>query len=94
MENQTIIKVSDLFKLLSDVTRLKILWHLKEGPLNVSEIAEVVGLSLSAVSHQLKTLRMANLVKKEKQGREVYYEYDDHHVYGIFTQAIEHVQED
>lgn len=94
METQTIIRVSELFKLLSDVTRLKILWHLKEGPLNVGEIADAVGLSLSAVSHQLKTLRMANLVKKEKRGKEVYYEYDDHHVYGIFTQAVDHVEED
>lgn len=94
MDLKTLELVSELFKTLSDETRVKILWYLKEGPLNVSELSNKVGLSHSAISHQLKTLRLTNLVTKKKQGREVYYEYSDLHVYEIFNQAIEHVQED
>src|SRR5690554_6592723 len=93
MDNKLVKKVSELFKTISDETRISILWYLKDGPLNVGELSEKVGVSHSAVSHQLKTLRLTNLVTKTKRGREVYYEYADLHVYEIFNQAIEHVLE-
>lgn len=87
-------KVSELFKVLSDQTRIKILYALKESELTVSEIVERVGISQSAISHQLKTLRDIDLVTFRKEGKNVIYRLSDNHVYNIFNQAIEHVMED
>lgn len=85
--------VAQLFKALSNPTRIKIIFALKNGPLTVSKICDAVQMSQSSVSHQLKELKMARLVCSHKQGREISYQLDDDHVHEIFDMAIEHVKE-
>ncbi len=85
--------MADLFKVLGDKTRTKILAILEKGELNVSNIANLVGLNISAVSHQLRILRQAKLIKPRKVGKEVVYSLDDEHISQIFNCALEHVKE-
>lgn len=85
--------VANLFKAFSSTTRIKILFILKKGALTVSQMSHLIGMSQSAISHQLKELKMARLVKYERKGREVFYELDDDHIHQIFDMAIEHVKE-
>ena len=85
--------VADLFKILGDKTRTKILSVLQKGESNVSTISEEVGLPISAISHQLRVLRQAKLIKPKKVGKEVFYSLDDEHVSQIFDCALEHVME-
>lgn len=85
--------VVHLFKAFSSQTRIRILFALKNKTLTVSEISEILSMSHSAISHQLRELKLARLVKYEKHGREIVYELDDHHVHEIFDLAIEHVKE-
>ena len=85
--------MADLFKVLGDVTRTKILSVLEKGELNVSSISTLVGLQISAISHQLRVLRQAKLIKPRKVGKEVYYSLDDEHVSLIFNCALAHVKE-
>ena len=87
-------KVSILFKTLSAPTRIKIIYALKNKERSVSEIVELVGITQSAVSHQLRVLRNVNLVNYVKKGKEVIYSLSDEHVYNIFDQAVEHVKEE
>ena len=88
---EMIQEVSQLFKALSDPTRLKILVALSQGELNVSAIVEKIGLEQSAVSHQLKLLRLNHLVKFRKEGKTVFYSLDDEHVVDILGQTIKHI---
>lgn len=85
--------LSDLFKVFGDLTRLKIMKHLEARPLYVSELAEKLEMSLSAISHQLRILRGAKLVKGIKQGKEVLYSLDDDHVTQIMNIGFTHVSE-
>ncbi|HLS23342.1 MAG TPA: metalloregulator ArsR/SmtB family transcription factor [Pseudogracilibacillus sp.] len=85
--------VIHLFKAFSNQTRIRILFALKCKKLTVSEISEVLSMSHSAISHQLRELKLARLVTYKKRGREIVYELDDHHVHDIFDIAIEHVKE-
>lgn len=85
--------MADLFKILGDVTRTKILSVLEKGELNVSSISDLVGLQISAISHQLRVLRQAKLIKPRKVGKEVFYSLDDEHVSLIFNCALAHVKE-
>jgi|SRR5690625_954808 len=85
--------VAELFKAFSSPTRIKILFVLKNKKLTVSQISELLSMSQSAISHQLRELKLARLVTYEKHGREMIYELDDHHVHDIFDLAIEHVKE-
>ena len=85
--------MADLFKILGDKTRTKILSVLIKEEMNVSSISELVGLPISAISHQLRTLRQAKLIKPKKVGKEVFYSLDDEHVSLIFKCALEHVKE-
>lgn len=85
--------VVHLFKAFSSQTRIRILFALKNKRLTVSEISDLLQMSQSAISHQLRELKLARLVKHEKRGREILYELDDHHVHDIFDLAIEHVKE-
>ena len=85
--------MANLFKILGDVTRTKILSALEKGELNVSSISSSVGLPISAVSHQLRILRQAKLIKPNKKGKEVFYSLDDEHVSQIFSCALAHVKE-
>jgi ArsR family transcriptional regulator, lead/cadmium/zinc/bismuth-responsive transcriptional repressor len=85
--------VSNLFKVLGDPTRAKILYTLEENELNVTEICECVDMNKSAVSHQLRILRDSKLVKARKDGKEVYYSFDDEHISTIFKFGLEHINE-
>lgn len=82
--------VAELFKVMSDPTRLRILSALATDELAVGEIAEAVDMSMSAVSHQLQLLRHARLVRRERRGREVYYALDDEHVEQLVRAGLDH----
>ena len=85
--------LAETFKVLGDVTRVRILDALSRAELCVSDIAAIVGLSESAVSHQLRVLRGSRLVRSRRDGRLVYYALDDHHIVRLFEQGLEHVEE-
>jgi ArsR family transcriptional regulator len=87
-------EVSNLFKVLGDPTRSKILYTIEDNDLNVTDICECVNMQKSAVSHQLRILRDAKLVKARKDGKEVYYSFDDDHISTIFKYGLEHIRED
>ena len=94
LENEeTVFEVADLFKIFADSTRVKILSALFLKELSVCCIADITQATVSAVSHQLRILRQAKLVKCRKQGKEVYYTLSDNHVYEILNMAILHVKE-
>lgn len=85
--------LADTFRVLADVTRVRILDALSRDELCVSDIAAIVGLSESAVSHQLRVLRGSRLVRPRRDGRLVYYSLDDHHIVRLFEQGLQHVEE-
>jgi ArsR family transcriptional regulator len=85
--------LANLYKMFADNTRLKILWALSNSRMCVCDLAVLLGMTKSAVSHQLKSLRLSNLVKYVKQGKVVYYSLADSHVKGIFKQGFEHIHE-
>lgn len=93
-DDETICELADLFKMFGDPTRAKILGCLQIRDLYVGEIAEALGMSVSAVSHQLRVLRGAKLVKGTKEGKEVKYSLDDDHVTKIMEYGLTHVNED
>ena len=93
--NKTVLKnASKIFKVLSDPTRLSILYLLDKQELNVGTIAQLLEMEQSAVSHQLKVLRSARLVKSERAGKSVIYSQTDDHVYRIIEQVISHAKEE
>lgn len=85
--------VSELFKTLGDSTRAKILFVLEQGAFCVTDIAECVEMTTSAVSHQLRILKQAKLVKSKREGKEIIYSLDDDHVSTLFSCALAHVEE-
>jgi DNA-binding transcriptional ArsR family regulator len=92
-ENE-IYDLADLFKVLGDQTRTKILTVLEISELCVNDIADAVGMTKSAVSHQLRILRSARLIKARRQGKEIFYSLDDNHVSQIFECALIHINEE
>ena len=89
---EEIKQVSQLYKVLSDPTRLRILLLLKEGEHNVTAISEQLEMEQSAVSHQLKLLRDSRVVKARREGKTIFYTSDDHHVIDILNQTFEHIE--
>jgi DNA-binding transcriptional ArsR family regulator len=85
--------VAEIFKLLGDPTRVRILDVLTHGERCVCDLATVVGMSESAVSHQLRLLRTARLVRVRRVGRQAFYAIDDHHVIGLLRDARRHAEE-
>ena len=85
--------LADLFKLFGDGTRIKILYSLFESELCVCAISEILGMSQSAISHQLKVLRDGNLIANRREGKTVFYRLADDHVRTIIGQGFEHVTE-
>ncbi|MCI8459994.1 MAG: winged helix-turn-helix transcriptional regulator [Bacilli bacterium] len=85
--------LSEFYKIFGDQTRLRILDVLVNKPLCVNEISEILDISQSAVSHQLKNLRSSNLVKTEKVGKNVYYSIADEHIKIILKYGLEHISE-
>lgn len=92
-EEELLYDLADLFKVFSDTTRIKILFALMEKDLNVGEIADAIGASQSAVSHQLRTLKQARLVKFTRSGKTVTYSLSDDHVYVMLAQGLTHICE-
>jgi DNA-binding transcriptional ArsR family regulator len=85
--------LAEIFKVLGDPARIKILYALSLSELCVCEISLITGLSQSAVSHQLRILRNTRLVKYRRSGRSVFYSLDDSHVEKLFEQGLEHIEE-
>ena len=92
-KNSTIQALAELFGILADPTRLRILSVLQDSELPVTDIAGRVGISISAISHQLRLLKTMKLVKYRKQGKSVFYSLDDSHIEQLIAVAKEHVEE-
>lgn len=86
-------ELSDFFKILGDSTRVRILFAIDGEPLCVCDIAELLGMTKSAVSHQLKVLRQSNLIAYRKRGKNVFYTLADDHVRDVIEKALEHINE-
>lgn len=91
--DEVLYDLSDFFKIFGDSTRLKIIWALDENEMCVCDIAVLLNMTKSAISHQLKTLRQENLVKFRREGKVVYYSLKDDHVSDIFEKGMEHIKE-
>ncbi len=92
-EEENILRLSDFMSMFSDSSRVRILWALDGGELCVCEIASLLGMSKSAISHQLRLLRDKDLVRNRRAGKEVYYSLADSHVREILEKAMEHINE-
>ena len=92
LKENTFTHLAELFSALSDPTRLRIISVLLEGELNVGDIASQLGMTESAVSHQLRGLRQLQLVRSRKDGRQVYYALDDDHVARLYRLGLDHVE--
>ena len=92
--DELLCDLSDLFKIFGDTTRVKILFSLFESEMCVCAIAELLGMNQSAISHQLKILKQANLVGNRRDGKTIYYYLLDDHVRAIFAQGFEHLIEE
>ena len=92
--SKTFCDMADVFAIYADPTRLKILTALSLRDMCVGDLAYLLNMTKSAVSHQLKVLKEAKLIKSEKRGKNVYYSLNDHHVQTIFEKALEHILEE
>ena len=92
-DESTLYDLSDFFKILGDSTRVSILFAIDGEPMCVCDIANLLGMTKSAVSHQLKILRQSDLVTYRKSGKNVFYTLADDHVRDIIEKALEHIKE-
>ena len=92
-EDETLYDLAELFKVFGDTTRIKILYALFASEMCVCDIADLLGMTHSAISHQLRVLKNARLVKFRKEGKVVYYSLDDNHISQIFDCGLAHIQE-
>ncbi|MDR0555056.1 MAG: metalloregulator ArsR/SmtB family transcription factor [Treponema sp.] len=92
-EDEILLNLADLFKVFSDSTRVKILCALQQSSMCVCDIAALLGMTTSAISHQLRVLRQTRLVRHRREGKVVYYALDDEHVGNVFAQGLAHVCE-
>ena len=93
IDDEEIYDLAELFKVFADSTRMKIICSLQEKELCVGELAYIINTTQSAVSHQLRVLKQAKLVKFRKEGKIVYYSLDDDHVNEIVAKGREHIEE-
>ena len=93
LDEHTAAHVAELFRSFSDTSRVRILSVIVDREVNVSQLAELIGVSESAVSHHLRGLRQMRIVKFRRDGKEVFYSVDDPHIIALFQQGIRHVQE-
>lgn len=91
--DEELFALADLYKIFGDSTRIRILYVLYDTELCVCDIAELLGMTLSAISHQLRILKQARLVKFRRSGKTVFYSLADDHVHAILGQGIDHVRE-
>jgi ArsR family transcriptional regulator len=92
LDDDVVRGVTDIFRVLGDSTRLRILHALAGGEMCVYDLAQGLSMSPSAISHQLRLLRALRLVRNRKQGREVYYAVDDRHVVRLMSEVLTHLQ--
>ena len=92
LDQSTAAHVAELFRAFSDASRVRLLYALIEGEKNVGSLAEIVGVTESAISHHLRGLRQMRLVVARRDGKEVYYRVEDEHIIALFKQGVRHVQ--
>ena len=92
-KEDTLFALADLYKIFGDSTRLRILYVLFDTELCVCDIAELLGMTVSAISHQLRVLKQSRLIKYRKVGKSVFYSLADDHVHTILGQGMEHITE-
>jgi len=92
-DEQKLRDLADLFKLFGDATRVRILSALLQSEMCVCDLAELLGMSQSAISHQLRVLKQGKLVKNRREGKTVFYSLDDNHIGTIINQGMEHIME-
>ena len=93
LAEETVLALAETFKALGDSTRVRILDALSRAELCVCDIARLLDVTESAISHQLRLLRGMRLVKPRREGRHIYYTLDDHHIVKLFQPGLEHVEE-
>ena len=91
---ETLYDLAELFKVFGDSTRVKILWAIDKEEMCVCDIAYLLNMNQSAISHQLRVLKQAKLVKNRREGKIVYYSLDDEHVRQIFEMGLCHIMEE
>jgi DNA-binding transcriptional ArsR family regulator len=92
LDELTAAHVAELFRAFSDTSRVRILFALTKQEMNVNALAGLVGISDSAVSHHLRSLRQLELVVARRDGKEVYYRIEDDHIISLFGEGVKHVQ--
>lgn len=92
-KEEKLYDLAEFFKVFGDTTRVRIICALFESELCVCDISVLLGMTQSSISHQLRVLKSAKLVKNRKQGKIVYYSLDDEHIKHIFEQGMEHISE-
>ena len=92
-EENILFDVAELFKNFADSTRIRILYCLIDTERSVNEIAQLLNMNQSAISHQLRILKNSKLIRNRREGKTIYYALDDDHVHNIIAQGIEHVKE-
>ncbi len=93
VDNATVQDMAAMFKMLADPTRLKIINALMLSEMCVCDLTELMGMSQSAVSHQLAALRKSRLIKSRRDGKQIFYSLDDEHISLLFNQCLIHVRE-
>lgn len=92
-DDETLYDLADLFRIFADSTRIKILYVLFESEMCVCDLAQILGMTQSAISHQLRSLKQSKLVKFRREGKTVFYSLADDHVVTILAQGMEHISE-
>lgn len=92
-EPESLYDLADFFKLFGDGTRIGILWALSESEMCVCDLCALLKMKQSAVSHQLRTLKQARIVKSRREGRVIFYSLDDEHIRQVLNLGMEHIQE-
>ena len=92
-DEETLYDLADLFRIFADSTRIKILYVLFESEMCVCDIAQLLGMTQSAISHQLRALKQSKLVKYRREGKTIFYSLADDHVVTILGQGMEHIEE-
>lgn len=92
-DEESLYDLAELFKVFGDTTRIRILYVLFEAEMCVCDVAEVLNMTQSAISHQLKVLKQARLVRGRRLGKQVYYSLADDHVRTIIGQGMDHIRE-
>ncbi|TCP55515.1 ArsR family transcriptional regulator [Tumebacillus sp. BK434] len=91
LPEEQVSELATIFQALGDTTRVRIIHALVQSEMCVCDLAAVLGMTQSAISHQLRTLRNLRIIKRRKEGRVAYYSIDDHHILTLFKTGLEHV---